>query len=67
MVQRTYYFAGHRDNDGMGKIRARAVRTMPVLDSLIAAVAISRHMTLITRNAKDFTDIEGIMLINPWE
>jgi predicted nucleic acid-binding protein len=49
-----------------GKLRARAGRTMPALDSLIAAAAITHHMTLITRNVKDFNDIEGISLIDPW-
>ena len=49
-----------------GKLRARAGRTMPALDSLIAAAAITHHMTLVTRNVKDFKDIEGISLINPW-
>jgi hypothetical protein len=50
-----------------GRIRARAARTMPVIDSLIASAAITHHMTLVTRNTKDFEDIDGIMLINPWD
>jgi predicted nucleic acid-binding protein len=50
-----------------GRIRANAGRTMPVIDMLIAAAAITHHMTLVTRNIKDFEDIEGIILINPWE
>ena len=50
-----------------GKIRAKTGRTMPVIDSLIASAAITRHMTLVTRNTRDFEDIEEIMLINPWE
>jgi predicted nucleic acid-binding protein len=50
-----------------GKIRARSERTMPIVDSQIAAAAITHHMTLVTRNVKDFEDIEGISLINPWE
>jgi len=49
-----------------GKIRAHSDRTMPVIDSLIAAAAITHHMTLVTRNVKDFKDIEGISLIDPW-
>jgi len=49
-----------------GKMRAHSDRTMPVIDSLIAAAAITHHMTLVTRNVKDFKDIEGISLINPW-
>jgi predicted nucleic acid-binding protein len=50
-----------------GKIRARTERTLPVADSLIAASAIVHHMFLVTRNIKDFEDIEGINLLNPWE
>ena len=50
-----------------GKIRAEVKRTLPVIDSLIAASAIVNHMFLVTRNTKDFDDIEGINLINPWE
>jgi predicted nucleic acid-binding protein len=50
-----------------GKIKARTERTLPVADSLIAAAAIVHHMFLVTRNIKDFDDIEGINLLNPWE
>jgi predicted nucleic acid-binding protein len=50
-----------------GKIRARTERTLPVADTLIAASAIVHHMFIITRNTKDFEDIEGINLLNPWE
>jgi predicted nucleic acid-binding protein len=57
------------DTDTMtewGRIRATAGRTLPVVDSLIASAAITHHMTLVTRNTKDFENIEGIMLLNPW-
>ena len=50
-----------------GKIRARAERTLPVADTLIASSAITHHMVLVTRNVKDFEDVEGINLFNPWE
>ncbi|MDR0496171.1 MAG: type II toxin-antitoxin system VapC family toxin [Treponema sp.] len=50
-----------------GKLRAKTKRTIPVIDSLIASAAITHHMTLVTRNTKDFDDIEGMMLMNPWE
>jgi predicted nucleic acid-binding protein len=58
------------DTDTMtewGKIRAGTDRTMPVLDIMIASAAITHHMTLVTRNTRDFDGIEGLMLINPWE
>jgi predicted nucleic acid-binding protein len=57
------------DTDTMvewGRIRATAGRTLPVIDSLIASAAITRHMTLVTRNTRDFESIEGIMMINPF-
>ena len=50
-----------------GKLRASVKRTLPVVDSLIAASAIVNHMFLVTRNIKDFDEIEGINLMNPWE
>jgi len=50
-----------------GRLRAGAEKTMPMADSQIAAAAITHHMTLVTRNIKDFAEIEGIMLLNPWE
>jgi predicted nucleic acid-binding protein len=42
-------------------------RTLPVMDSLIAAQALSAKMVLVTRNVKDFADIEGLDIFNPWE
>jgi len=50
-----------------GRLRARTKRTLPAIDSLIAATAICHNMLLVTRNTKDFDDIEGINLLNPWE
>jgi len=49
-----------------GRLRAETKRTIPYDDSLLAAVAIFHNMTLITRNTKDFEDIEGIKLLNPF-
>ena len=50
-----------------GKIRARSKRTLPVIDTLIAAAAIAHRMVLVSRNTADFEDVEGINLLNPWE
>lgn len=36
-----------------------------ILDRLIAAQCLNRHASLITRNPRDFREIEGISLI-PW-
>jgi predicted nucleic acid-binding protein len=50
-----------------GKICARIGRTLPLLDSLIAATAAARSLTVLTRNTRDFEDIEELLLLNPWE
>jgi predicted nucleic acid-binding protein len=42
-------------------------RTLPAMDSLLAATAIQRHLTLVTRNIKDFQGIEGLKIFNPWD
>jgi toxin FitB len=43
----------------------RMGRPLPALDSLIAALARYHRCTLVTRNEKDFQDID-IFLLNPW-
>ena len=49
------------------KLCAKTQRKLPYADSLIEEDAITHHMFLVTRNTKDFDDIEGINLLNPWE
>jgi len=58
------------DNEIMlkwGNLRVLTKRTLPIDDSLIAATAINHNMILVTRNIKDYNDIPGITLINPWD
>jgi hypothetical protein len=43
-----------------------AGRSMPVIDTLIAATAISRGLTLVTRNARD-VESTGVPLVDPWQ
>ena len=53
-----------------GQISAQAMqqgKKLPVIDSLLAATALSEPMTLVTRNIKDFSAIEGLHILNPWE
>ena len=49
-----------------GRLLARIPRTLPVVDSLIAASALARRLTVVTGNIKDFEMIEGLELVNPW-
>lgn len=46
--------------------RLDAKRSMPIIDGLLAATAIVRDMTLVTRNVRDVRDT-GVALLNPWE
>ena len=34
-------------------------------DAIIAATALSRNLTLVTNNEKDFTQIQNILVVNP--
>lgn len=41
--------------------------TVSVEDAQIAAITQANHLTLATRNSKDFEFIPGLLLINPWQ
>ena len=43
-----------------------AGRPLPVIDSLLAATAKVRGLTLVTRNVKDIEEA-GVAYINPWD
>lgn len=51
--------------DRWGRLQARAGRTLPVVDAMLAATALQHDLTLVTRNVKDFEGL-GVTLINPW-
>ena len=36
-------------------------------DAIIAATALERNHTLLTRNIEDFSRVKGVKLINPWD
>ena len=67
------YFEGRIldiDRDVMlewGRLVTQHKRTLPVMDSLLAAACLHYNLTLLTRNVKDFADIEGLTLSNPWD
>jgi predicted nucleic acid-binding protein len=54
--------------DRCGAIRARAFqagRPMAVIDAMLAATAEVEHLTVVTRNVRDF-EVWGGPLFNPW-
>jgi tRNA(fMet)-specific endonuclease VapC len=51
-----------------GTLTARlesAGKTMPAIDSLIAATALAKKMILVTRNVSDFEET-NVEIVNPW-
>jgi hypothetical protein len=51
--------------DTWGRVQATSERTLPAIDSLLAATALRHHLRLVTRNTMDF-DAAGVETINPW-
>jgi predicted nucleic acid-binding protein len=49
-----------------GHLLATAGRSLPSIDSLIAATAARHGMSVVTRNAEDYAGL-GITVINPWD
>lgn len=48
-------------------IRSRQGRPMSVEDAQIAAIARAGNLTLATRNTKDFSGIDRLSVVNPWD
>ena len=46
--------------------RTTAGRSLPIVDSLLAATALTHNLTLVTRNTKDIEDT-GVRYLNPFE
>ena len=46
-------------------IEIRKFNKLKLPDAIIAATALINNFTLITRNEKDFSNIEGFNLLNP--
>ncbi len=47
--------------------RNRQGRPISVEDAQIAAIALTGGLNLATRNVKDFSYINGLKVVNPWE
>lgn len=52
--------------DRWGRLLASSSRSLPAIDSLLAATALEHDMALVTRNEKDFTGL-SLTVINPWD
>ena len=50
-----------------GKMMSELSRSLQVQDTFIAATALENNLTIATRNVKDFSDIAGLQISNPWE
>ena len=49
-----------------GQLLAEAGRSLPAIDSLLAATALHHNLVLVTRNLKDFSGLP-VKVLNPWE
>jgi predicted nucleic acid-binding protein len=49
-----------------GQLLAEAGRSLPAIDSLLAATALHYNLALVTRNLKDFDGLP-VQALNPWE
>ena len=47
--------------------RTRQGRPVTVEDAQIAAISLTHGLRLATRNVKDFADIPGLHVLNPWQ
>lgn len=47
--------------------RTRLGQPISTEDGKIAAIAMARGLAVVTRNTKDFENIEGLAVTNPWE
>jgi toxin FitB len=52
--------------DRWGRMIAETRHNIPVIDSLIAATALTHNLRLVTHNAQDY-NYAGIEVIDPWE
>jgi predicted nucleic acid-binding protein len=49
-----------------GQLLAKAGRSLPAIDSLLAATALHHNLVLVTRNLKDVAGLP-LKVLNPWD
>lgn len=47
-------------------MRKNIGRPIAMADAQIASIALSQNLAVVTRNTKDFEQIQGLTVINPW-
>ena len=47
--------------------RTRQGKPISVEDAQIAAIARANGLSIATRNVKDFSNIDGLVVLNPWQ
>jgi predicted nucleic acid-binding protein len=55
--------------DRWGLLRAQAQlkgRPLSVVDAVLAATALQRELTIVSRNVRDFS-VVGLPILNPWD
>ncbi|MBF0284612.1 MAG: type II toxin-antitoxin system VapC family toxin [Magnetococcales bacterium] len=52
--------------DRWGRLLGETGRSLPAIDSLLAATALHHELRLVTRNRQDFL-LPGLDVIDPWE
>lgn len=51
--------------DRWGRLQSDAGRPLPAIDGLLAATALQHHLTLVTRNVRDFAGL-CLDIVDPW-
>jgi len=52
--------------DRWGRLLAEVGRSVPAVDSLLAATALTHGLRIVTRDVRDFR-FPGLQVVNPWE
>jgi hypothetical protein len=57
---------GPAEADRWGRLAAAVGKSIPIVDSLIAATALHHNLRIVTRNERDFARFPGLQVVNPW-